>query len=120
MTSSIRISILLLYRRTFATQMPRLRLVIWFLLALQIAYLITFSILPGFICHPLNKAWTAILERETYCHDWYYYYTSVGLYSCSMAFDAILLVLPLYPIAQLQMPLRRRIGVAVIFMMGAG
>lgn len=36
-----------------------------------------------------------------------------------MAFDVILLVLPLYPISQLQMALRKRIGIGSILVLGA-
>lgn len=52
-------------------------------------------------------------------NDYYYYYTQVALYSTSLAFDAILLFLPIWPLWKLQMPLRRRVGIAVVFMMGA-
>ncbi|KAH8696495.1 hypothetical protein BGW36DRAFT_381107 [Talaromyces proteolyticus] len=120
MTTSIRISVLFLYYRTFAVQMPNMRIILWVLIILQGIYLVVFSIMPGFICHPLDRAWTSITERHVYCNDWYYYYLSVALYSCSMAFDGILLFIPLYPISTLHLPLRKRIGIAVIFMMGAG
>ncbi|MCJ1247588.1 hypothetical protein MMC30_004803 [Trapelia coarctata] len=118
MTASIRISILLFYQRMFATSLNRAKFAIWLLLALQIVYLVVFSILPAFICKPLYKAFEP-LEREMYMNDWYYYYTQVALYSVSMAFDVILLVMPLYPVFKLQMPMKRRIGVALMFMLGA-
>lgn len=120
MTTSIRISVLLLYYRTFAIQMPSMRITLLVLIVLQGVYLVVFSTMPGFICHPLYRAWTSITERHVYCNDWYYYYMSVALYSCSMAFDGILLFIPLYPISKLHLPLRKRIGISVIFMMGAG
>ncbi|KAI9784386.1 MAG: hypothetical protein M1816_000857 [Peltula sp. TS41687] len=118
MSVSIRISILLLYRRMFAGVLPRVKYSIWLLLALQGVYLVIFSILPAFICRPLHKAWNP-LERRIYCNDWYYYDTQVALYSTSMAFDVILLVFPLYPVYKLQMPLKRRAGVAILFILGA-
>lgn len=120
MTASIRTSILLLYRRTFAAQTPYMKFAIWILLVLQGIYLVVFSIMPAFICHPINRAWTALLERHEYCNDWYYYYMSVALYSSSMAFDGILLFIPIYPIMKLHLPLRQRLGIVVIFMLGAG
>lgn len=118
MTVSIRISILLLYHRIFTASLPRVKYLIGLLLALQAVYLVVYSILPIFICRPLYKAWHP-LERQLYFRDWYYYYTQVALYSTSMAFDAILLVFPLYPVFNLQMPIQRRIGVAILFMLGA-
>lgn len=36
-----------------------------------------------------------------------------------MAFDVILLFLPTYPVLNLQMDLRKRIGVLAMFMLGA-
>ncbi|KAJ9193591.1 hypothetical protein DTO166G4_2694 [Paecilomyces variotii] len=118
MSMSIRTSILLTYDRIFAKSMPTVRFIIRFLLSLQVIYLIVYSILPAFICRPLNKAWHP-LERQQYFNDWYYYYLQVALYSTSMAFDVILLVLPLYPISQLQMALRKRIGIGSILVLGA-
>lgn len=117
-TCCIRISILLFYYRVFALTKTRVKYTIWFLLALQGVYLVVFSILPAIICRPLYKAWNP-LERPLYCNDWSYYYTHVALYSTSMAFDAILLVFPLYPVFQLRMPIKRRAGVAILFMLGA-
>ena len=118
MTVFMRISILLFYRRIFSTPLSRVKYAIWLLLASQIVYLVVYSILPAFICHPLYKAWHP-LERPLYFNDWYYYYTQVALYSTSMAFDAILLVFPLYPVYKLQMPMQKRAGIAILFMLGA-
>ena len=118
MTCAIRTSILLFYQRVFATPQSRLRYPIWLLLALQAVYLVVYSILPAFICRPLYKAWHP-LERQQYFNDWYYYYTQVALFSTSMAFDVILLVFPLYPVFKLQLPLKKRIGISVIFALGA-
>lgn len=119
MTVFIRISIVFFYQRIFATANSRLRYILWLLLTLQIVYLVVYSILPAFNCRPLHMAWHP-LERHEYCNDWYYYHTQVALYSTSMAFDIILLVFPLYPTFKLQLPLRKRIGISVIFMLGAG
>ena len=98
------------------TRQNRTKLLIRSLLALQLIYLVVYCILPAFICRPLYKAWHP-LERNLYFRNWYYYYTQVALYSTSMAFDAILLIFPLYPVSQLQMPVRKRVGVSVLFMM---
>ena len=115
---SIRTSVLFFYQRVFATPQSRIKYAIWLLLVLQIVYLIVFSILPAFICRPLYKAWHP-LERQEYFRDWYYYYTQVALFSTSMAFDVILLVFPLYPVFKLKLPVRKRAGVALLFMLGA-
>lgn len=93
----IRVSILLFYRRLFSTPGSRFKTVIYVLLALQVIYLIVYSILPAFVGHPLYKLWNP-LERGQHMDDYYYSYTQKALYATSMAFDAILLVLPTWPL----------------------
>ena len=102
----------------FAATIPRLKIITWGLLTAQVLYVIAYSILPAFICRPLYMAWNPLL-RPLYFNNWYYYDLQVALYSTSMAFDFILLFLPLWPVMKLQMPLKKRIGVAVMFMLGA-
>ncbi|KAF2688558.1 hypothetical protein K458DRAFT_359326 [Lentithecium fluviatile CBS 122367] len=118
MSASIRVSILLFYLRIFGKTMVLLRYAVWTLLAFQAIYVIVYSILPVFIAHPFNKIWHP-LERGKYMNDWYYYYTQVALYSTSMAFDIILLFFPVYPVLQLQMTAKKRVGVIAMFMLGA-
>jgi hypothetical protein len=93
--------------------MPKIRYIIWLFLTLQIIYLIVYSIPPAFICRSLYKTRHS-LERQQYFNDWYYYWTQVALYSTNMAFDVVLFVLSLYPISQLQIALRKRIGVGIL------
>ena len=95
-----------------------MRYACWGLLALQVVYVVVYSILPIFIAKPFNMIWHP-LERAKYMDDWYYYYTQVALYSTSMAFDVILLVFPIYPVLQLQMARTKRMGVLAMFMLGA-
>jgi hypothetical protein len=119
MSAAIRMSTLLFYQRIFGASDPRFKTVIRVLLALQGVYIIVFSILPAPVCKPFYYAWVP-LEHRFHCDDTYYYRTQVGLYSVSMAFDTILLVLPILPVMHLQMSMRKRIGVAAIFALGAG
>ncbi|OAA33595.1 hypothetical protein AAL_01060 [Moelleriella libera RCEF 2490] len=118
MTFWVRVSILLFYRRIFAIPGLAFDLVVKGLLVLQAVYLVVFCVLPAFVGHPLHKLWSP-LERGQHMNDYYYYTTQVALYSTSLALDAILLALPLWPLATLRMPLHRRLGTAVIFIMGA-
>ncbi|KAF2744283.1 hypothetical protein M011DRAFT_195601 [Sporormia fimetaria CBS 119925] len=119
MSASIRVSIILLYVRVFGKSNIVLRYAIWALLVLQGVYVVVYSILPAFIGKPLHKVFDPI-ERPKHMNDWYYYYSQVALYSTSMAFDIILLFFPIYPVLQLQMNARSRIGVLAMFMLGAG
>jgi hypothetical protein len=95
-----------------------IRHAVYFLLVLQGIFVIVYSILPIFIAKPFNMIWHP-LERGKYMNDWYYYYEQVALYSTSMAFDIILLFFPVYPVLQLQMSAKKRVGVIAMFMCGA-
>lgn len=117
MSTAIRTSILLFYNRIFKTARSRVKWAIKAMLVLQAIYLVVYSILPAFICRPLYKTWHP-LEWQQYFKDWYYYYLVVALYSTSMAFDIFLLVLPIYPIWQLQMPVTRRASVSLVLILG--
>ncbi|RDA95545.1 hypothetical protein CP533_1180 [Ophiocordyceps camponoti-saundersi (nom. inval.)] len=119
MTAAIRIAILLFYHRIFAQAISWLRITIHVLLALQGIYVIVYSILPALACDPFDSAWNPF-ERRVHCNDWYFYYSQVALYSTSMVFDLVLLILPLEPARKLQMRRTKKVGVVVMFVLGAG
>ncbi|KAF4625680.1 hypothetical protein G7Y89_g12484 [Cudoniella acicularis] len=119
MTAAIRTSIILFYHRIFCKTMPRFRLAVYIYLALTSMYAVTFSIIPGTICSPLSASWHPLV-RHVYCKsDYFYYNYQVALYSCSVAGDAILLFFPLYPVTKLMIPNKKRVGVTIMFMLGA-
>jgi hypothetical protein len=119
MTGAVRISILLFYHRIFHLADTPTRWVIWILLALTAVYIVVYSILPGFICRPLRAVWMLLERTPEKCksNEWYYLYT-VSLYSVSVGFDVILLLLPIYPVWKLQMPRKRKIGAILLFALG--
>lgn len=120
MSGSIRVSILLFYLRIFGRgTRSRTTSFLWGLLVLQGVYVIVFSIMPGFVCRPLRYAWVPT-ERVLYCNDFFYSYLTIALYVVSLVFDAVLLVFPVFPVMKLRLPLRKRLGVIVIFALGAG
>ncbi|KAI0832153.1 hypothetical protein F5Y06DRAFT_189300 [Hypoxylon sp. FL0890] len=119
MSAAIRTSIILFYYRIFRDGHGKsFAYIVWALLALQALYVVVFSILPGFICRPFRYAWLP-LERAPYCSSDYWNAIQITLYSVSLAFDVILLVFPIFPISRLQMPLKKRLGVGIMFMLGA-
>ena len=120
MTACIRISILLFYRRIFAKADPTSRLFIWVMIALNCAFIVTFEVIPGFICKPLSAGWRNPLTRRQHCRqDEFYYLYNIGLYGSGLGLDIILLLMPVYPVLKLQMPLKRKLGALVMFMLGA-
>lgn len=117
MSAAIRVSVLFFYRRIFAKGNRFYTVFIWAMLFLQLAYVIVFEITPGFSCHPIQDGWNPLL-RYINCSDFYIWQTE-ALYGASLGFDVILLVFPVYAVWKLQMPLKKRLGAAFIFALGA-
>ncbi|KAH7324353.1 hypothetical protein B0I35DRAFT_337604, partial [Stachybotrys elegans] len=116
MSTAIRATILLFYRRLFSRN-KEFNMAINVLLGIQAVYFIIFTILPGFVCTPISASWNLELYA-THCNLEYYYDTTVAVYGTSLALDIILTVIPVWPISQLKMPLRKRMGVVSLFLMG--
>lgn len=120
MSGSIRASILLFYLRIFSRETRTwVRSFLLGMLVMQGVYVVVFSIMPGFVCRPLHYAWVPS-ERVAFCNDFFYSYMTIALYLVSLVFDAVLLVFPVFPVMKLKLPLRKRLGVMVIFALGAG
>ncbi|KAF3059928.1 hypothetical protein GL218_08761 [Daldinia childiae] len=119
MSGTIRVSITLFYLRIFGHgNNVTIRRILYAFLALQGVYVVVFSITPIWACQPLYWAWDP-LQHPLHCNDLYYTYSTIGLYSVSLAYDVVLLLFPIYPVLKLNMGWRRRIGILVIFMLGA-
>lgn len=119
-SASIRVSILLFYRRIFEKGAGATR--IWTLRVLMVAqgvYIIAFTFLPLPMCTPFYYAWDP-LGRSSHCDLQYWYYVFEGQYAASLVLDACLLFYPMAPVLRLQMPLKKRLGVVFIFVLGAG
>ncbi|KAK3984536.1 hypothetical protein QBC44DRAFT_12066 [Cladorrhinum sp. PSN332] len=117
MSTAIRVSILLFYRRLFATPNSNFKKVVDACLVLQILYLIPFTIVPAFSCSPIYAAWTLELFAAS-CNIQYYFDITTALYSVSLGFDVVLTVLPLWPILKLHVPTRKKVAIAVLFLFG--
>ncbi|KAG2416091.1 hypothetical protein HFD88_007283 [Aspergillus terreus] len=123
MSGFIRVSILLFYRRLFSPTMPILGIVIWIVLVFQVLFSIAGLILPAVGSKPLYHMWHL---RDTATNDnpqqtsQFSYNIGVSTFSINLALDVILLILPLFPIATLRLPIRKKLGMAVLFILGAG
>lgn len=115
LSGAIRVSILLFYRVLFAKADALYRTAIWILLGLQGIYLVVFEVFAGFLCHPIHKAWEP-LQRNKHCNNnELYVYLGLSLTGASFVFDIILVFFPIYIVWKLQMPVKKRISVTVIF-----
>ncbi|CAG8951240.1 hypothetical protein HYFRA_00007988 [Hymenoscyphus fraxineus] len=117
MSTSIRVSVLIYYRRIFAKGNAIYSTTIWVLLALQGIYFLVFEITCTFSCRPMRDAWEPI-KRNTSC-SMLYIVSTVALYAIGAVFDVLLLGFPIYAVAKLQMPLKKRLGVIFVFFLGA-
>lgn len=122
MTTIIRLSILLSYRRFFKTPASRTWTgwlgILHATIVVQLLYLLAFVIVPAFLSRPLHKAWDDPANRKLYVDDFYYFRSQMALYIISMVFDVILLVLPIQPTMKLKMPVWKRIFVLVLSTLG--
>ncbi|KAF2834217.1 hypothetical protein M501DRAFT_1009791 [Patellaria atrata CBS 101060] len=120
MTASVRISILLFYQRIFSQAHTVTRWAIRVTLSLTAIFVVVYSILPGFVCTPISYGWRLLEDRATHCKsNQYYYEYTLSLYSLSIAFDVLLIIIPIYPVMKLQMSLQKRVGAIVMFALGA-
>ncbi|RPA86430.1 hypothetical protein BJ508DRAFT_133751 [Ascobolus immersus RN42] len=118
MMGLIRASILLFYRRLFGPTHPTHQLLVRILLALLIPATIIFSCLSALMCTPIQAAWNP-WERAGTCKDMFYQKFVMAMYATSLAFDVIILLLPLRAVWQLQLPNKQKLGVAVMLLCGS-
>ena len=119
MSASIRVSILFFYRRLFANPGQNIifAIIIYTLMALQFVYVVIFMSIPSMVCHPFSAAWD-LYAFPTHCNAWTYIQQTQALYGTSLGFDIILLLLPIWPIASLRLPAKKRAGILVLFLLG--
>jgi len=119
MSTSIRVSLLLFYRRIFVNPATN-AIYVWTInifLALQLIYMIVFCAVPVLVCPHISQA-SDPLTSAMYCNPWIYVNETISLYTVSLGFDLALLTLPIFPIASLRMPTKKRAGVLLLFLLG--
>lgn len=114
---SIKLSILLLYQRLFGTSKTMHRRIVA-LAAFQAAYTVGFSLVLAFICSPA-KAWWELPLRAEHCPTFKRTMAVyVGLRSVSVATEVLVLCLPMGTVWGLMMPVRQRMKLVVLFLLG--
>ncbi|KAI0887771.1 uncharacterized protein GGS22DRAFT_154240 [Annulohypoxylon maeteangense] len=112
-TSLVKFSILVFYLRVFSV-LNYIRFSAWFLIITVACWMVSNAIARGFQCTPISKVWDDSLPGH--CLD------TVALFVIGSVSDVVLdfliLVLPLPAIVRLQMPLSKKILVAIIFALG--
>ncbi|PSN64929.1 hypothetical protein BS50DRAFT_47370 [Corynespora cassiicola Philippines] len=109
----VKISILLFYARLFSASL--FKQVSWAMIIIITMWTIAILLVSIFKTNPVSGIWTN--PEETYAINDSAYVISVA--AMSLAFDCIILIMPIFVIRKLQMPLRRKIGVMLVFWLGA-
>ena len=109
-----KISILLLYRRIFATKAFRKATLI--LVVACIMWAIAAICCVIFQCRPVSGAWTPTDLFTEKCIDLRTYFQCIS--GAHMGFDIIILCMPLHMIYKLELPAAQKLMVSGIFMLG--
>lgn len=111
-TVCVKLSVLLLYTRIFSTR--AFRRWSYGLMAMVGCYFVAFMALFMTICEPIDQLWNPVPDgkcRDTSIQE----FTSV---SFNLVTDLVILILPLPWLWGLQMPLRNKIAVSIMFCIG--
>ena len=110
-----KLSILLLYLRVFV---PTRRGILYYIIQgyiwINLVFYIAIVLARILQCTPRTKIWNPYVKGH--CIDGIISLVSTG--SINVLSDISMLVLALYPIWQLQLPLRKKIGISAVFATG--
>ncbi|RFN49171.1 pth11-like integral membrane protein [Fusarium flagelliforme] len=112
----IKISILLFYGRIFSTAESVFRISTMFGYFLSISYPIVVWVTMGNVCRPIEHFWTQFSGTEGTCIDINKFFLALGI--VNMVNDFYILLIPIPQIFQLQMSMRKRLGITSIMMLG--
>lgn len=119
-TTLIRVSILLFYKRLFASTISAIAVAIWVLLVMQVLFCLVLIILPAVRPTPLSLLWDPHrIPGNTEFYAWYSV-LQMGTYIVSLVFDVAIFILPIFPIVSLRLPILKRVTTGLIFLVGAG
>lgn len=114
--SLAKISVVLFLLRIFQT--PMFRYVAYGLIGSNAAIGITWAFVDSFRCLPVHLTWNGWMNEETgQCIN----FINSILVNClvNIFVDALTIVLPVWEVSKLQMPLRKKITVALMFIVGS-
>ncbi|KAJ6045178.1 uncharacterized protein N7446_003380 [Penicillium canescens] len=114
--SLAKISVCLFLLRIF--QSRTFRYMAYALIGINAATGITWACVDSFRCLPTHLTWTGWMnEEEGHCID----FISSILVNClvNIFVDSIMIVMPVYEVVQLQLPLKKKLTVALMFVVGS-
>ncbi|KAI1172024.1 hypothetical protein F4777DRAFT_23115 [Nemania sp. FL0916] len=108
----VRISICLLYKRIFAT--PQFRIKAFIMIGLSIAWFISAFVVGLVYCVPLDKFWHPFKPGR--CLNFNLFYLLIGVFETVI--DIVILILPVRATFNVQLPLKTKLLVSSIFLLG--
>ena len=112
--TSVKISILLLYRRIFTT--PLFRKISLVVGIACVAWLVVEVFMDIFQCRPFSAAFEPALLFTDHCIDPQAFYTGVTV--ANLGLDAVVLYLPLHMVWKLKLLTRQKLMLSGIFLLG--
>lgn len=108
-----KLSILMLFIR-FVNQ-RKLRVAIYFIMAIIVIYSLVASFVWVYACRPLEKWWDLTITSGS-CINW----LKIPIFSGAMntATDAVILFLPALILRDVQLPKKQKVGVIIVLMTG--
>lgn len=111
--TTIKLSILLLYRRLFP--LPQLKIILWSVGCFVISCWLTITLLTIFQCHPIRAAWDLSVKGQ--CLRLNVAYIVLG--TCNTITDMVALCLPMPLIWRLHTDKSRKMQLIGVFSLGA-
>lgn len=114
---AIKVSILLFYRRLFGAN-RRMQRVVMGLIIFQVAFALASCLTFILICHPV-RAWWILADHADYCPTFKQTNARyVGLRVVTVVCDIIVVILPMRMVSKLEIPLRQRLALSILFGLG--
>lgn len=112
----IKASLLLFYRRLFRGE--TFRLITAILLGIICCWAISFSLAIVLQCIPVSQAWLPSTARTGHCYSPNGLSVKDAMATSNMLLDVAILIVPQPIVWKLNMPIKRRIAVSLIFLLG--
>ena len=110
--ATAKISVLCLYRRIFPTPTFRRKSLVVGIGVM--VYWVTSLTASVFGCRPIRAAWES--TPHSFCVNVRAWFLALELYNCLL--DIAILSLPIREVRKLQMPIKQKVAVAAIFLLG--
>jgi hypothetical protein len=112
-TVCCKLALLRLYMHIFP--LPTFVRVTWVVIAMTVLYAVVLIPIFFVACTPISASWDPLLH-ETHCWPWQYH--SISAVSVNMFLDVVIVAMPLPVVWNIQMPMKKKIGVSAMFCVG--